>query len=300
MLDFYHALSRALNSSEMARKCARVAEDLSRGEGARQEYGAEAALIIENKARRDAAVRNKSLAVGLLSFVTLRSGRGLSSWTRKAIANHRAYQFEKAPGWSAASAKAVNVQQPSALRRSLWLALDVGVSASLALLSGAFLFVPRPASYVEDMALLPLVEGKSVYAEVVCPPLLREYRRVLEKYSGRWPVGGNLTQEDTSLNVIRGFVENCTKRSKYERALLEERCALNLGHNPPSSAISRLMSGIARRNEASSCEAAKLGTVSVPSPGVPANVPVDLDQDVFSLDVGDGEGGGENGANDNI
>merc|ERR1711957_167939 len=103
-----------------------------------------------------------------------------------------------------------------------------------------------------------------------------EHRHVLEQYGGRWPVPGattskaedsKLTQEDVSLNVIRNFVENCSKRSKYERALLDERRALNLDRNQPSSTVSRFMTGIGRMKidnsasigDALSCEANKLG-----------------------------------------
>mmetsp|Transcript_29674 Transcript_29674/g.63034 ORF Transcript_29674/g.63034 Transcript_29674/m.63034 type:complete len:362 (-) Transcript_29674:278-1363(-) len=278
LLNFHHAISRAINSSEMLRKCSQIAEDMSRSEqentsprlspinedaisvGSRQncavaemkshsmaeEYGAEAALIVENKSKRDAAVRNKSLALGIFSFAALRGGRGLGSWARRWIGNLRAgrsYQFEShlRPGTfmknsNNAESAVVESEQPSKLRRFLRVAFDATISTSIAFLSGAFLFMPRPSAYIEDMAKLPLVQGKSVYAEMVCPPLLREYRRVLEQYGGRWPVQDisssasgtmdsrargddaepQLTQEDVSLNVIRTFVENCSKRSKYE------------------------------------------------------------------------------------
>lgn len=105
-----------------------------------------------------------------------------------------------------------------------------------------------------------------------------------------------LTQEDVSLNVIRTFVENCSKRSKYERALLEERNALSDSLDDRSSAVSRMMRKItnnqtetttaSKKNNPDLNEGAhndKLGTISVPSPGVPDDIPVDLDRDVFSL-----------------
>jgi hypothetical protein len=358
LLNFHDAISRAINSPEMSRKCNRIAQDnnnmsrrseenatLSRpaaptnnansiiGSGRQkpttthsiaEEYGAEAALIVENKAKRDAAVRNKAVALGIFSFVTLRSGRGLSSWIRKSIANRRAsssYKFDNMPMMSAKpssssslaaaekKAKAIEIKQPSKLRRFFRLSFDLTISTSITLLSGTFLFMPRPSAYIEDMSKLPLVEGKSVYAEMVCPPLLKEYRRVLEQYGGRWPVRGaqqkgegssnaeGLTQEDVSLNVIRTFVENCSKRSKYEHALLEERNALSDSLDDRSSAVSRMMRKItnnqtetttaSEKNNPDLNEGAahndKLGTISVPSPGVPDDIPVDLDRDVFSL-----------------
>ena len=167
-----------------------------------------------------------------------------------------------------------------------------------------------------------LVQGKSVYAEMVCPPLLKEYRKVMEQFGGTWPVSMSsssttssndvkknendieLTQEDVSLNVIRKFVENCSKRSKYERALLEERNAFNNAEGG-SSAVSRMMRRITGRVNGKTAEVAhnvqseeeggedkhkkiqkrktRLGTVSIPSPGVPEDVAVDVDLDVFDL-----------------
>ena len=250
LLNFHHAISRAINSPEMIRKCNQIAEVMSRSNNEEsnaqqlshptvaEEYSAEAALIVENKSKRDADVRNKSLAVGLFSFVALRSGRGLSSWMRKAIANRR-YQFDKVPATGSANhlmqknaESAGALKQPSKLRRFLRLAIDATISTSITLLSGAYIFMPQPTAYIEDMSKLPLVEGKSAYAEIVCPPLLQEYRRTLMQY-GSWPIRGagsdfdssdneeqeGDTQEDVSLNIIRKFVENCTKRSKYEVSL---------------------------------------------------------------------------------
>jgi len=353
LLNFHHAISRAINSPEMSRKCLQIAADIPHNEGVppqqqqlvpltkhaskeeitstahqsiSDQYSAEAALIVENKSKRDATVRNKSIALGLFSFVTLRSGRGLSSWVRKSMAANssgRLYQFDRmrngknieSTATNAAAATVALQQQPSKLRKFLGVAFDATISTSITLLSGTFLFMPRPSSYIEDMSKLPLVEGKSVYAEMVCPPLLKEYRRVLEQYGGRWPImgtasnaetdnraqqceGGNpqLTQEDVSLNVIRTFVENCSKRSKYERALLEERNALSSfdDNNHHQSIVSRMMR---RTSNGSNCDKydsssmggdtlrkkTKLGTVSIPSPGVPDDISVNLDQDVLSL-----------------
>jgi len=340
LLNFHNVISRAINSPEMIRKCSHIAEDMRRSEDSiakqsiqstsssntatpataaghhytmAEEYSAEAALIVENKSKRDAVVMNKTIAVGLFSFVTLRSGRGLSSFMRKSIANSRSYQFDKIAAsksilsdGSNLEFNAVTLNQPSKLRKFFSLTLDVTISTSIALLSGTFLFMPRPSAYIEDMSKLPLVEGKSVYAEMVCPPLLKEYRRVLMQYGGRWPVhsgssaasdnardGGDaspqLTQEDVSLNVIRTFVKNCYKRSIYERALLEERNALGYDDETDST-VSRLMKRIERRiggNE--TMNDSTLGTVSVPSPGVPEEISVNLDSEILSLPPDDGK-----------
>ena len=258
LLNFHNVISRAINSPEMIRKCSDIAEDMKRSsEGSSignpsilptvgrhsiaEEYSAEAALIVENKSKRDAVVMTKAMTVGLFSFVALRSGRGLSSLMRKSIANNRrfgagVYQFDKiaaSKSMLAGGGDTTKLNQPSKLRRFFGLTLDATISTSIAFLSGTFLFMPRPSAYIEDMSKLPLVEGKSVYAEMVCPPLLKEYRRVLMQYGGRWPVNSGstsdnvragdhvmnasqLTQEDVSLGIIRTFVRNCYTRSLYE------------------------------------------------------------------------------------
>ena len=105
-----------------------------------------------------------------------------------------------------------------------------------------------------------MVAGKSVYAEYVCPPLLRDYRRVVEKHDG-WPVqtsADRMTKEDVSLNVIRRFIGNCMKRKKYEAALDEERRAMSLKGSK-----------------------SKLGAVAIPEPGVP-DEGIDLEREVLA------------------
>merc|ERR1712007_343517 len=95
----------------------------------------------------------------------------------------------------------------------------------------------------------------------------------MEQFGGTWPVSMSsstptssnsdvkkknendikLTQEDVSLNIIRKFVENCSKRSKYERALLEERNAFN-NEEGGSSAVSRMMRRITGRDNNTTAE----------------------------------------------
>jgi len=366
LLNFHDAISRAINSPAMIQKCNDIAKDMSRNDDKNdntktntsiasqsyhhqqqhntksiaKEYEAEAALIVENKTQRDNIVRNKSIAVGLFAFITLRSGRGISSLVRKAIANRSSvYKFDNIPSSSASSSIASHttaqttqtttssaIKQPSTIRNFINLSIDISISTTLTLLSGTYIFIPRPSSYIEDMSQLPLVQGKSIYAEMVCPPLLKEYRKVMEQFGGTWPVSMSsssssttssnsdakkknendieLTQEDVSLNIIRKFVENCSKRSKYEQALLEERNAFN-NNEEGSSAVSRMMRRITGRDNNTTGEVVqnvqledkrgednqkkiqrrktRLGTVSIPSPGVPEDVAVDVDLDVFDL-----------------
>jgi hypothetical protein len=362
LLNFHHVISLALNSPEMRRKCTLIGEDMTNASSSSsssssslsEQYGAEAAMIIENKSRRDAFVRDRTIALGISSFVALRGCRGIASMIsrgRRAMASYRLDSLPTITTTTTRAASSTSSSSPAAatphngkLRKFFGVGIDVTISTSIALLSGTYLFMPRPSAYMEDMSKLPLVEGKSVYAEMVCPPLLREYRRVLETYGGRWPVrsaasatassssydchesageNGNvpdimtrdasysrqqqpLTQEDVSLNVIRNFVENCYRRSRYERALLEDRNALSSfddydeNDQEGESALTRLirrLSGRRRRGvdgDTSDGERPpKLGTVSIPSPGVPRNVPVNLDVEILSLVSDDGrEGGG--------
>ena len=350
LLNFHHVISRAINSPEMVRKCSEIAQDMSRNETNKkdtiahqhqqhpsmaEEYSAEADLIVSNKEHRDALVRNKSIAVGVCSFVALRSGRGLSSFIRKAIAKRSAsYKFDKLPSSSSGSANNQNVnysapstatnrmthqqlqQHPTTLRKVFNLSIDMSISTALTFLSASYIFIPRPSSYIEDMAQLPLVPGKSLYAEMVCPSLVKEYKHVLEQYGGRWPVSlgsssssfstpsdtttkpgeqQELTQEDVSLNIIRKFVENCTKRDKYERALLQERNAFSdslkgtTNNNNETDTVGRLIRRITGSRRGDSMPPSKestkrkLGTISVPDPGVPTDIDVDVDVDVWSL-----------------
>ena len=274
LLNFHDAISRAINSPEMKQKCAQVASYMSASEeeeSINTDYDAEATLIVKNKYKRDAIVREKALSVGICTLAALRLVPIARTAVTRRMSSAAQYKFEST------SSKLMNqkTQQNAAheparlspLRKFLRLMLDVTISSATTVLSGTFLFTPRPSAYIEDMSKLPLVEGKSVYAEVVCPPLLTEYKRTMEQYGGRWPVmtrgrsstaNSSLTQEDVSLNVIRKFAENCTKRSKYERAVLEEQQAF--------------------------CEEEKnkLGTVSIPR-AVPDDVRVNIDEEVFFL-----------------
>mmetsp|Transcript_14835 Transcript_14835/g.21996 ORF Transcript_14835/g.21996 Transcript_14835/m.21996 type:complete len:372 (-) Transcript_14835:67-1182(-) len=296
LLQFHDAISRAINSPEMKQKCSEVASYMSTKEEPEEsspvnnEYDAEATLIVQNKHKRDNDVRDKAVAVGFCTFALLRGVPIVRNVVARRMASASRYKFE------AASSQRRNISRttmqkstqqpasgsPSRLRKFLRLTLDVTISAAMTVLSGTFLFTPRPSAYIEDMSKLPLVEGKSVYAEVVCPPLLNEYKRTMEQYGGRWPVmtrgvegssssssspdatvattanSPTLTQEDVSLNIIRKFAENCSKRVKYERAILEEQNALD------------------------EQKKRKLGTVLIPRP-VPEDVKVNIDEDVFFL-----------------
>ncbi|KAL7463262.1 hypothetical protein ACHAXS_003639 [Conticribra weissflogii] len=335
LLNFHDAISRAINSPEMAKKCSQIAEQMSddkncnknsmnsfeseslaatAGDDLAEEYIAEANLIVENKSKRDAQVRNKSLALGFFTFISLRSSawmqRNFNLWIRNnyLLGSRLTYSFDRLPGSqfqnSSQSPKTFLPSSKYLFQKSSRLVFDLAFSSTVAFLSGTFLFLPRPTAYVEDMAKLPLVEGKSVYAEMVCPPLLNEYRRALEQYGGRWPVrqknsdddDGGVTQEDVGLNTMKEFVENCSKRRKYERALLEERNSLNGRENELTKLIQKLKMKDETQQaldedlvQPTAKFPRKLGTVSIPSPGVPQDIAVNLDKEVLSLDseVGD-------------
>ena len=305
LLNFHDVISRAINSPEMIKKCSQIAADMSEHENTASnertlhtladDYSAEANLIIKNKMRRDAEVQKKTLVTGLFVFGLLRGGRGMRMWIRNMAANRaaetRRYKFDSYPDSGTTQTKFV-ANQPTMFSKCFRLGVDLTISTTIALFSGEYLFIPRPSSYIEDMAKLPLVEGKSLYAEMVCPPLLKEYKNVVEKY-GRWPVMNPgiaakspdvktaLTQEDVSLNIIRRFAENCSKRSKYEQAILQEREVLANHRNgyPGLELFHRITNGRYTKRD----EIVKLGDVSVPSGGVPEDVYVDLEKDVVAL-----------------
>lgn len=189
LLKFHDAISRAINSPEMIEKCTKIAKEMDREDNSSnrirslaQDYSAEANLIIENKSRRDAEVRNKTIAMGVCTFGLLRGGRGLGSLMKKMAMNANQYRFDSLPSsgihrFSAASPNSMKYE-PKQPYRWRHLALDATISTLIALFSGAYLFIPRPSNYIKDMAELPLVEGKSLYAEMVCPAILREYKKI--------------------------------------------------------------------------------------------------------------------------
>ena len=320
LLNFHNAISRAINSPEMKQKCSEVASFMSEtaeeSSSMNHDYDDEATLIVQNKHKRDTDVRDKALAVGFFTFALLRGVPMIRNAVARRMSAARKYKFETTSSSSSAAATTTTqtvsheLQQqqqstrqpgPSRLRKFLRLALDATISTAMTLLSGTFLFTPRQSAYIEDMSKLPLVAGKSVYAEVVCPPLLNEYKRTMEQFGGRWPVmtrgpsysssssgaaaaasaaaatatanvdSPKLTQEDVSLNIIRTFAENCSRRILYERALQDEQNALNAVDNDHERKEKKL----------------KLGTVFIPRPGVPEDIKVNIDEDVFFLDYDD-------------
>jgi hypothetical protein len=310
LLNFHNAISRAINSPEMKQKCAEVASFMSSEtaeEGSiNHDYDDEATLIVQNKHKRDTDVRDRALAVGFCTFALLRGVPLMRNAIVKRVSTARKYKFESTTSPSTSSSSQTvshelqqqqNAQtnQPSRLRKFLRLALDATISTAMTFLSGTFLFTPRPSAYIEDMSKLPLVAGKSVYAEVVCPPLLNEYKRTMEEFGGRWPVmtrsstssslsssgaagvaaTGNktptLTQEDVSLNIIRKFAENCSKRIKYEHALQDEQNALTMSDKDGNNVVQTKK------------KKKKLGTIFLPT-GVPEDVTVNIDEDIFFLD----------------
>jgi hypothetical protein len=78
---------------------------------------------------------------------------------------------------------------------------------------------------------------------------------------------------------MRNFVKNCYKRSVYENALLDERNALSMNENNQESAMSRLLKRSTIR----------VGTVFIPSPGIPEDLPVNLDEDILTVLPDDNE-----------
>ncbi len=310
LLNFHNAISRAINSPEMKQKCTEVASFMSSEtaeEGSiNHDYDDEATLIVHNKHKRDTDVRDRALAVGFCTFALLRGVPLMRNAIVKRVSAARKYKFEStaSPSTSTSSQtishelqqqQNAQTNKPSRLRKFLRLALDATISTAMTFLSGTFLFTPRPSAYIEDMSKLPLVAGKSVYAEVVCPPLLNEYKRTMEEFGGRWPVmtrsstsssslssngtagveatnnkTSTLTQEDVSLNIIRKFAENCSKRIKYEHALQDEQNALTM----PDKDGDNIQTKKKKK---------KLGTIFLPT-GVPEDVTVNIDEDVFFLD----------------
>ena len=100
------------------------------------------------------------------------------------------------------------------------------------------------------------------------------------------------------INIVLFYCSYCTR----QRALLEERNALasSFDNDNQESTVSRLMNRITRGDDDTDTDSnsssersdyydttkhdvTKIGTVPIPSPGVPESISVNVDQDVFTL-----------------
>jgi hypothetical protein len=115
--------------------------------------------------------------------------------------------------------------------------LGVQAAASLVIAAYTTSYFTDEEFMLEQVSRAPLLEGKSVISDEFCPTICREYYRYSQDYwkGVKSPYLQNLTK----------FVENCERRRSLENNIRVER---GLSQNIP---------------------------ISIPSPGVPKNYPID-------------------------
>jgi hypothetical protein len=81
----------------------------------------------------------------------------------------------------------------------IFLSMIVGVSSAL--------FLSDEEKIKDDLAQMPLIQGRSLVSEELCTDFIKEYEKVLPQL---WT--SNEAKENTSMQAIRCFVTNCQKR----------------------------------------------------------------------------------------
>lgn len=115
----------------------------------------------------------------------------------------------------------------STLPVDLAISLLVGISTSI--------FLTRPEDLLQDVSKAPLLPGKSVLREELCPSFSREMEQVNQGYHAYTPSSGNGVEEKqvvvpfqelwkdenigdfASLNAIRDFVSNCHRAENADK-----------------------------------------------------------------------------------
>ena len=123
-----------------------------------------------------------------------------------------AYQFEKLHG--------KKVEGGNKPKQTLSNALSIPIDILLSLLVGssAALFLTDEVKMRNDLANIPLVEGRSLVSDELCPDFIKEYhskpRNTLENSS---------KSDQMALRAIKTFVHNCEERDRlvtYRQKLL--------------------------------------------------------------------------------
>ncbi|KAL7534619.1 hypothetical protein ACHAWF_004889 [Thalassiosira exigua] len=192
------------------------------------------------------------------------AGVGASEGIASPFAKAPGYKFDAPPGQPI-------IERPSLFFRSVRLTLDLFVSFSLG--AYASLYFVDKNKMMKTFTDLPLVEGRSLLSEELCEDFAREFRkfdREIWDKNHQSLSGGGETIEDGEhdfRNTMQGFVANCKRRAIYEGEIRKER---GLGDSEP---------------------------VVVPSPGVPRDISVSLDDLLGNGEFGgnddSGEGDGE-------
>eukprot|EP00571_Detonula_confervacea_P017461 CAMPEP_0172303498 /NCGR_PEP_ID=MMETSP1058-20130122/5027_1 /TAXON_ID=83371 /ORGANISM="Detonula confervacea, Strain CCMP 353" /LENGTH=302 /DNA_ID=CAMNT_0013014335 /DNA_START=20 /DNA_END=928 /DNA_ORIENTATION=- len=144
-----------------------------------------------------------------------------------------------------------NPVRPGLLFRTVRLALDTFVSLSVG--SYASLYFLDRDKMMKQFSEIPLIEGRSLLSEELCGDFTKEFQKfdsqIWNKNHPSLSGGGHTTDDGQSdfRNTIQGFVANCRRRAICEEELRTER-------------------GLRGSD-----------VVAIPSPGVPRDISVSLD-----------------------
>eukprot|EP00579_Thalassiosira_antarctica_P019782 CAMPEP_0201953164 /NCGR_PEP_ID=MMETSP0904-20121228/1635_1 /ASSEMBLY_ACC=CAM_ASM_000553 /TAXON_ID=420261 /ORGANISM="Thalassiosira antarctica, Strain CCMP982" /LENGTH=303 /DNA_ID=CAMNT_0048496981 /DNA_START=27 /DNA_END=938 /DNA_ORIENTATION=- len=208
----------------------------------------------------------KGVLSGLACFAFLRISPGAMSrmFRRRAgvgAEGGTANPFKQSSGYKLDPPGAnPNPGRPGILFRLVRLSLDSFVSVSIGAYASMW-FVDKD-KMMNQFASIPLVEGRSLLSEALCEDFTREFqkfdRQTWYKNHPSLSDGGYSDDDgDTDFRyTIQGFVANCRRRAIYEEEMRKER---GLTNSEP---------------------------VVIPSPGVPRDISVSLDDLIDEKEFG--------------
>lgn len=155
-----------------------------------------------------------------------------------------------------------SVERPGLVFRGVRLMLDSFVSLSIG--AYASIFFTDTTKMMEKFSTVPLVEGRSLLSEQLCRDFTKEfqqYDRTVWNSTHPSLTGGDVSgggkDIDGFRDLIQGFVVNCKRREIYEKEIRAEQ---GLGEDDP---------------------------VIIPTPGVPRDIPLTLDDLLSTKESGD-------------
>ena len=164
-------------------------------------------------------INNNGMGAGLIialgSFLFLRRGPKIFA---NYLSKKKAQEFSSSQpmgGYKFDPPDMAVRRKPGLIFRTFKLGLDLFVSTSMGMY-GSAIWTDKN-KLMNDLANIPLVEGKSIISEELCDDFIDVYRhipkRTWDKYDGK----------SEPLDAISLFVKNCLKRHAVEKELLEER-----------------------------------------------------------------------------
>jgi hypothetical protein len=231
----------------------------------RPEFAAEKRILNE----MNSIGLSKGILSGLACFAFLRtSPRLISNYLRRragAVNSGAPNPFQQQASGSGYKFDSLqnnqNTERPGLLFRGVRLLLDSFVCLSIG--AYASMFFTDTTKMMEKFSKIPLVEGRSLLSEQLCRDFTQEFQKYDRQiWNSKHP---SLTGGDVSgggdggefRELIQSFVANCKRREIYEKEIRTEQ---GLGPTDP---------------------------VIIPTPGVPRDISVTLDDLLSSKESGD-------------